>query len=401
MLTETFEILRWNGEYDRVLDQVERAYTSLLASSLGSSLAQLRSDNPELADQMTELLTQTDEDSLRRVLLAPETSSRVLCGHPGACDKRDLWRYLMDVLEVEAARPALTADKPRSRVNSRRRWSATGDVCVDDSGAAVAFQRALTGLAVDSESPTAVCFDSSSVPNGPMQLEHYGDRASKVLAIGRIETAMRTIEAADPSVAAFVRRFTLVAHIVVDRGTVKFSSGSSGEYTGRSIFCNAHIPGVNTALLAEALVHEAIHSFLYMQEACHPWIVGEEQLPDEVVVRSPWTGALLYLRNFLQACFVWFGLAHFWMRLRGGSAFEARHLETRLATARQGFLKGPLLGRISASLPYIASQILSLVDAMQVNITAGECEIDFGGDRAGAVMTGHAASGGRSEAERE
>ena len=63
--------------------------------------------------------------------------------------------------------------------------------------------------------------------------------------------------------------------------------------------------------IAEALVHEAIHSLLYMQERCHPWVPAELYAPVPRVV-SPWRGRNLALRPFLQACFVWYGILQFW-----------------------------------------------------------------------------------------
>ena len=390
MLAETLHVLRWKSAQEGVFEQVERAYTSLAAGSLGSSLAECARGNPRQAEHIIGLMTEMDADHLRQVLLAPESASRLLWGHPGACDERDVWSYLVDVLEVEAALATPMAGRTANLSTPRRRWSALGDFCVNDSGAAVIWQRPLAGLAIDSESPFAVCFNCSSVRNGSMRLEHFADGPGKDLALERIRTAMLAIEAADPQVAGFVRRFTLIAHVVVDSGTDKFSSGSSGEYTGRSILCNAHLPGVSIEVLAEALVHEAIHSFLYMQEACHAWVSDEEQCSDEAVVRSPWSGAMLPLRNFLQACFVWFGLAHFWMRAPQGRPFERNRLEARLETARQGFLAGRLLNRISEFLPSIAPRVLDLVDAMQENIAGISLTRDAAGseDRPIPLQTG-------------
>src|SRR3954468_23068959 len=50
------------------------------------------------------LLSVADAATLRRVVLAPETSCRLPSGHTGGCDSRDFWRFLIDALEVEYAR---------------------------------------------------------------------------------------------------------------------------------------------------------------------------------------------------------------------------------------------------------------------------------------------------------
>src|SRR5438046_1158509 len=87
--------------------------------------------------------------------------------------------------------------------------------------------------------------------------------------------------------------------------------------------------------------------------------------PPNITVESPWIGAMLRLEPYLQACFVWFGLAHFWAMARNGSPFEAERLESRLATTRKGFQKAPVPARISTHLPQIDGRLLKLVEEMQ------------------------------------
>jgi len=87
-----------------------------------------------------------------------------------------------------------------------------------------------------------------------------------------------------------------------------------------------------------------------MHEAVEPWVLREEPFDTEAIVVSPWSGATLPVRPFLQACFVWFGLANFWSLAQGGSTFRSSRLEERLDLARRGFLAGPLLERLPIEL---------------------------------------------------
>jgi hypothetical protein len=374
MLDGVFSVLQWQGDRYKALDHAESAYTSLITGILGRELSLLKKARPVVAARILGLLTSADNLTLRRVVLAPETSCRLLWGHPGGCDDRDFWRFLTDSLDLEFSRlshsPVGALIEASSEALPRARWSALGDFRVGDARVAVVSQPSLTGLTVDADSPASICFDSS-VHDVGMQLLHYGDHEAKETALRKVEAAMLALDAMDPAIAGFVRRFTLVANIVTDGERSGFSSGSTDQYVGRSIFWNADLPSVDTEMLAEALVHEAIHSLLYMHEVREPWFLSQELLSSDAVVESPWTGSMLRVEPFLQACFVWFGLCHFWSLARRESPFKGQRAEASLATARQGFLEGPLLSRVSGYLSHITPQVLDLVRAMQEDVVSG------------------------------
>jgi hypothetical protein len=362
LLDGVLSVLEWKGDQTKALDHAESAYSSLVSRRLGAKLGLLEREDAQSASRVIEGLAAADASTLRRVVLAPETSSRLLWGHPGGCDERDLWQYLTDVLEVESSR----FDPPATPTATR--WSALGDLRIDGPSGAVVVQPTAAGVVVDTESPAALCFDYSTLHRDGMELRHYQDPAARELALGRLEGAMRGIDQVNPAAAYFVRRFTLVANVLMDAESPKFTSGSTAQYIGRSLFCNAHLASADAELLAESLVHEAIHSLLYMHEVCEPWVLNEQRFTEDAEVESPWTGATLVVRPFLQACFVWFGLAHFWSLAQADSPFRPRRVQERLAAARDGFLKGPLPERISDHAPQIAPQVLNLVREMQAAV---------------------------------
>lgn len=357
MLADAENILQWVDGRRPALDEAQSSYLSRMARRLGSRLGKLQHDNPRLAERVVTLLSQTDDDALQRLVTAPETYSRLLWKHPGACDERDFGQYLSDSLIVESIRAGhLQGTELRASL-----WSALGDFHVSGDGAAVSQPRR-AGLVVDSESPAAICLPRGTFGQG-VELGHYRDLSAKQLALERLEAALGGVKTTDAGVAEFVLRLTLVANVVVD-GTTHFMSGSTGEYVGRSIFCNLHLPSVTPELVAESLVHEAIHSFLHIHEACDPWISGDNaQIFDSI--ESPWTGKMLPLRTFLQACFVWFGVVNFWTRAREASPFQPQQLEKHLTASRHGFLKGPLLSRVRPYSHYVAPRVLESLSIMQ------------------------------------
>jgi hypothetical protein len=300
---------------------------------------------------------------LRRIVTAPETSCRLMWGHPGRCDDRSLEEFLIDALEVESGGGTRTFPQSVPGV----RWSALGELRVDPQGGVV-VPPAEASPVVDADSPGAVCFDYSGEHGAKILLQHYGHTASRDVAISKVHAARRSLDSTNTTVADFVRRFAMVVNVVVDARKAEFSSGSTCDYLGRVILCNAHLPSVDVELMAESLVHEAIHSLLSMYEVCDPWIIREESLSAESRVRSPWTGSTLSLRTFLQACFVWFGLAHFWAIAQRGSPFKADRIAASLARACSGFLGDPLLTCVSACRSEIAPHVLELLPPMQAQV---------------------------------
>jgi hypothetical protein len=115
-------------------------------------------------------------------------------------------------------------------------------------------------------------------------------------------------------------------------------------------------------------VHEGIHSLLYMQERIRDWGQAPELSDSIPRVISPWTGNRLSLASFLHACFVWYGLAHFWALASTRPAFDSRRIMQRLSQAACGFLRGPLVTRIEPFLPGIGSEVIDAIRGMQSRI---------------------------------
>jgi hypothetical protein len=364
------EILTWGGEYREARDAAETPYTELVTDTLGRALGRLEKIEPKLADRVVGLLSSTEAASLRRVVLAPETCCRLLSGHPGRCDDREFWHFLTDAIELELVRISRASDPAHtaavSLASHKDRWSALGDFHVDGEKGRIVQQPSIARLVVDTDSPAATCFDPDLNYVG-MRLRHYGNLAEKAKALSKLEAAMFALDGVSSAIASFVRRFTLVANIIVDENS-GFSSGSTDQYIGRSIFWNPHLPSVDIGALAEALVHEAIHALLSMHQVCDPWLSNELSFSDVAVIESPWTGAQLRLEPYLQACFVWFGLSHFWDVAERSRVFTARRAAVGAATARQGFYKRSLLAGISEYLPYIAPTVIALLREMQAGI---------------------------------
>src|SRR5215467_11859612 len=59
----------------------------------------------------------------------------------------------------------------------------------------------------------------------------------------------------------------------------------------------------------------------------------------ELVNPSPWTGAILPLSNLVEACFVWYGLYHFWLLAQAGTQYPEEVINSHLGRCSRGFQK--------------------------------------------------------------
>jgi hypothetical protein len=128
----------------------------------------------------------------------------------------------------------------------------------------------------------------------------------------KVAGAGNLIRSINEKAYAFSRQHTeVLAFRYESQYPADFSSGSFQTLPGFSLICNCHLPTVNEAELADAIIHEAIHSIIYQFESFGEPLRREGKRTDFQVV-SPWTGAALGVESFAQACLVWFGLLHFW-----------------------------------------------------------------------------------------
>lgn len=104
-----------------------------------------------------------------------------------------------------------------------------------------------------------------------------------------------------------LKTFIQVVHFRKAIGSASTSSSTNGGFIGRVLIGNAEL--FEPELLAEAMVHEAIHGVLFMLDELNSWMPGtREDNAQNHHIRSPWSGNLLTPRNIFQACFVWYGL---------------------------------------------------------------------------------------------
>ncbi|MFC4161896.1 aKG-HExxH-type peptide beta-hydroxylase [Chitinimonas lacunae] len=109
---------------------------------------------------------------------------------------------------------------------------------------------------------------------------------------------------------------------------------TSGVVIGRVVMVNTSA-ATSPAMLAEALLHEAVHCALDCAELVHP-LLDWERFADPAVNDtrpSPWTGNPLTPHAFIHACVVWAVLHRYWRE------YHARFVESPGSRERQRFIE--------------------------------------------------------------
>ncbi len=349
------EVLRWS-EDRQVLPMAHEAYLRLVYESLDDLVTELRTAEPEVAEHLEAELAIAGPRARVRVLLAPETTFRLrwrrrpeLAGEAG----RFLGGSLLTERALEAKAPAVAQS-----------WTALGDAEILASGDIVRGPELKGLMPLDLDSPQATTVDMVGALErlDPPLRPLAGEARERTLR--RLTGASAGLLRTDPFFGMFVAEFTKVLVLQSDDAE-PYSSGSNGAYVGRTIIANAHLPGVDEAEVADSIVHEAIHTLLYMQEECQPWALDEGLFEAVPRVVSPWSGTNLPVRPFLQACFVWYGLLHFWALAVSVGSFPPDRARALMTRAAAGFLRDPLVDRLAPWEHRLAPEVLDAIGRMQ------------------------------------
>lgn len=226
-------------------------------------------------------------------------------------------------------------------------WSALGDHRLpgqpdqaDEWGVhgRLAADSAACGIVVDFDSPAARVVrkpsgDRDTELEAPAPMPPCDRRISR----DKIDRALAALAVACPPAYALV---TTQIRVITPRNDSAhagaYTSASSRTTIGRCRLSNPHSRAATVPRLAGALVHEAIHAFLYTQERAQP-LVTDWQRAFDTNATSPWSGTVLSLPTYLHACFVWHALRALWRLPAMMEQFGEQAVEAELARAEHGF----------------------------------------------------------------
>jgi hypothetical protein len=162
------------------------------------------------------------------------------------------------------------------------------------------------------------------------------------LAIERLEAAIGALAEIRTAAFQFVKELTLCLAIRSEGNEQNsFTSGSFAGYAGLSLITNPFAKHVDGLKLADAILHEAIHAAIYMYEVTNEPLLSDKP-SGPIRVQSPWTGTFLTCDQYVQACFVWFGLASFWNAALSQGCQPSDRIRALFGRAVKGFDARPV-----------------------------------------------------------
>lgn len=331
-------ILRWEEGSTVKADVILASYLEILLASLLDIIGK----EDELAS-----FNDLPLDSKNRICSSPETYVRLVEALRSKKKYGNLTLFLKYSIGVEHCRNGI--ENP----NGIRRWSANGDLFFDvkgtksnnspktrtwhSNGCWIAPELTL-GIPID----YASIFITAPTPVAKFRKIKWGKpipltQSEADFAVKNLQTAFTYIRYASPSAAQFLQKYVSVIMLRNDPSNpFVFQSASRNSYIGQIALLNCQLAHIDIPFLAESLVHESIHSLMWRAEIlCH--FLNNPTVEMENVI-SPWSGRELHFYTFIQACFVWYGVLHFWRNALENRVDFRERAEYLYERARKGFI---------------------------------------------------------------
>ncbi|MCY4416464.1 MAG: HEXXH motif-containing putative peptide modification protein [Chloroflexi bacterium] len=331
------EILRWRDDHTDLFARINSIHSAFVRGRIAAL--------GEYSDSLNALLSNLPVDTWRRIELAPEVF-RLLAAphHTPATD-------VAEILEGFCSVELYISGHPTAGAVPNGRWSALGDVCVvgDPAGAGptvpspyrrvdgMVLAPTARGTVIDGYSPT----HSTIFGYTPWAVESHPD-AEFEEATDKVSAAMQFIESVSEPTGAMLDaclRVVSLARVPADPNMTL--SGSHPHLRGSAGFSNLHSLRWAPGQVAEALLHESIHSLISKMEIADS-LFSSYRDARNISATSPWSGRALPLWAYVHACFLWFGSWHFW-QLAGSHSERANDFAE---TAARGFADGASINNI-------------------------------------------------------
>jgi hypothetical protein len=281
--------------------------------------------------------------SLDRIFAAPETAHKLLC------EPRTHFSHFINSLIAEHRLLGSAVD------SGEPVWTALFDYQlwppehgVSRSRNVVAL-RLRNGIPIDLWSPQA---EHAYFPPDGSSLPLSAEEAER--ARQRLEQAFDAIACISPTASDLIERYVKVVILRKGVNGNLLTSCSYDHFTGKMGLLNLHSTAVTLHEIMNGLVHEAIHSFLYMLEEGRPFFASEEVSYGQKL-QSPWSGRELPLHSFLHACYVWYGLWLFWKKAVEAGFEPLTESRAMLNDARGGFFKPETHDRVAELVSHLTS----------------------------------------------
>jgi hypothetical protein len=275
-------------------------------------------DDPLVSEPIIRALAKLPEDSHWRLLTSPYLCEFLMISNGDLLPVR---RQIVQALVAEIRRV-----DPGFESEVRPLWTIDGDVVLD-ARIAARFPALSTACGI------RLNYQSDIHNTGKPGIAGY-NYAMGLRHLERLETALNIITQVSPPAQSMVNLFTTGIQVRQNVNRPNVVNSSTHTSIGLVRCDNFHLLHGDMPEIVDMLVHESIHQYLHLFEEQLFSFVQQvpQELLDQRVFPSPWSGSLLDLRSYTHAVFVWYGLWNFWNDyIRSG--YE--HAEVTSAQARE------------------------------------------------------------------
>ncbi len=353
------------------LHDLRRRFAMLLSERWGEWIGAYTLREREAGERLGQRLLELPTQAFYRIIIAPETVRQLLWPLAGALPEADSVRFFERAIEAERALCGL------DYYLAEPAWTALGDRIVGLKGSDGGH--ATVGL------PTLVLGDPANrnplaPPPDSDPKSEKADRLSPpnlALVIKQLVDVHCRLETIDPRLADFSRELNITLVLRCDSARQGFQSSSPERFVGRSILWNPEHPSVGLDDLAEAVVHEGIHTVLDMADALISRVSpkGERWVTDPTLydgvsrTTSPWTGRPLDVPTYVHGFFVWFGLLCFWSKAASHGTFDSATARRRMLRAGAPFATRIALKPLEPFATSIRSDVLQLLRTIEDDVS--------------------------------
>jgi hypothetical protein len=348
-LTDVADVLRWDTTSPLPALWLDR-YDRRLAKSLTAILS--ASEDAGLARSFSML----SDAQMRRFLRAHSIAAELLKPSPETAQTQ----WIASALLAELATTGLASEF------EDRLWTANGDRCLEP-GMKAEWQN--PGPAVEGTAILLDFFSPSSFGSRQRnKFSHFSDSECRSIA-HRIDQASSFVFQHSKVASDFVSSMLdVIAIRKIAAPEEDFSSSSFGRHARMTLLGLANPASGDLAQLANALVHESIHTLLFMVEETNGEFVDHAKLGTSATIRSPWSGRELDLDSCVHACVVWYGLFWFWNRPTASALVSRRRQQEMADLAKMGFSAQPVSRGLSEFAGYLSAPILGLLHDMETRM---------------------------------
>lgn len=321
--TQLFYTLKWPKVAPPIVHGVLRAHLVMVEGWLEECLWLAQHNCPQEFLQYQDIILSATVEERQNFLLAP-SAFKLLSGAAYRMEADDycavLREYAKDIRLQRGEGSGWTALTDREYAEGQEKTVTT---LIADS------------ILVDFDSPQALRMDPTSSVYSETPLPISAELRAQI--VDKLSRAMALIDAVASTAGQLVRNATRSICIRVS-ASENIAAETDPSTIGEMRLLNFHLDDKDIYDVADALIHESLHSYLAMYELQHGSFVGFEQTS---LVRpvSPWSGNPIPYNAFTHAVYIYFAMFGFYKLLfhAAGVECDRKHVALLMNHCSRGF----------------------------------------------------------------